>query len=198
MIDLSHKGKLISKIIIIFLLLFKLYYSDCISHSFEDLNYPKGFTLENGHQLMVTSKGIYSFYPGLTKIKYSYNFTDEQMMSTDLNSMADTINQIEISQFDGEEGGKKYVICLANDFIYFMDEEGKILYYQKIPDLIADYSIKLIAYKYYENDYYFIIAFNYHSDEHQRDVLAFRYYKIIKNINEEYEIYLHNAYDYVP
>ena len=180
MIDLSYSAKLISNKFIIFLFLFKIYYNDCISHSFEDLNYPKGFTLENGYQLMVTSKGIYSFYPGLTKIKYSYNFTNEQMMSTDLDSMADTINQIEISQFDGEEGGKKYVICLANDYIYFMNEEGKILHYQKISNLIADYSIKLIAYKYYENDYYFIIAFNYQIEENNRNVIAFRYYKIIK------------------
>ena len=197
MIDLSYKAKLISIKFIIFLFLFKIYYNDCISHSFEDLNYPKGFTLENGYHLMVTSKGIYSFSPGLTSINSYYNFTDEQKMSTDINTMADSINQIEISQFSGEDGGKKYVICLANDFIYFITEKGRIMYYQKIPDLNADYAIQLIAYKYYDEKYYFVIAFNYYSLESQKNILVFRYYKIITN-NRNYNILLDGSLNFEP
>ena len=139
MIYLSYKEKLASKIFILFLFLFNLYYNDSICQSFLDLNYPKGFTLESGYQLMVTNKGIYSFYPGLSSIKYYYNFTEEQKLSFDLYTMPDTVNQIEISQFSGEEGGKRYVICLAKDFLYFMDEKGQIMHNEYIPDITAEY-----------------------------------------------------------
>ena len=39
----------------------KILAEDCLTHSFSDLNYPKSLTLYNGYQLLVTSKGIYSF-----------------------------------------------------------------------------------------------------------------------------------------
>ena len=78
--NLFYKEKLISKTFILFLLLFKLYNNECLTHSFPELNYPIVFTLESEYQLMVTTKGIYSFNPTLDKIVYSYNFTDEQKM----------------------------------------------------------------------------------------------------------------------
>ena len=198
MIYLSYKEKLASKIFIIILFLFKICCNDSKCQSFLDLNYPKGLTLENGHQLLVTNKGIYSFYPGLSSIKYYYNFTEEQKITFNLYTMPDSVNQIEISQFSGEDGGKRYVICLAKDFLYFMDEKGKIMHNEYIPDITAEYCLKLIAYKYYENDYYFIIAYNYFSNEDNRNALALKYYKIIKNSNKEYEIILTNFYHYIP
>ena len=198
MIYLSYKEKLASKIFIIILFLFKLCYNDSKCQAFLDLNYPKGLTLENGYQLLVTNKGIYSFYPGLSSIKYYYNFTEEQKITFNLYTMPDSVNQIEISQFSGEDGGKRYVICLAKDFLYFMDEKGKIMHNEYIPDITAEHCLKLIAYKYYENDYYFIIAYNYFSNEENRNALALKYYKITKNSNKEYEIILINFYHYVP
>jgi len=113
-----YKEKLIIKTLILFIFLFRLYNNECLTHSFPDLNYPKVFTLENGYQLMVTTKGIYSFNPTLDIIVYSYNFTDEQKMTDinyiddDIDEKIDNINQVEISQFTDEEG-KKYAICFA-------------------------------------------------------------------------------------
>ena len=193
-----YKEKLIIKILILFLFLFRLYNNECLTHSFPDLNYPKVFTLENGYQLIVTTKGIYSFNPTLDVIVYSYNFTDEQKM-TDINYIdnnidekIDNINQVEISQFTDEEG-KKYAICFAKNYLYLLNKKGKLLYNELISDLNTDYSISLIAYKYSDNNYYFIIAFNCYSSEDSKNILQLRYYKINinnNNPNNKYEIQL--------
>ena len=75
---------------------------------------------------MITRTGIFTFYPSLNSFSYSYNFTDAQIMQDTLNSMEGTMNQVEISQFTDEEGGKRYVVCIANNYIYFMDEKENV------------------------------------------------------------------------
>ena len=120
---------------------------DCLTHSLIDLNFPKAKTLFNGYHLMVTSKGIYSFNPELTNILFSYNFTDEQKFSIDITKMKNTINQVEISQFSQKEG-KNYVICIANNYFYFMDEYGKMIFNQKLTSNInVDYPINFTIIK---------------------------------------------------
>ena len=158
---------------------------DCLTHSFSDLNYPKALTLYNGYQLLVTSKGIYSFESDLSNIVFHYNFTEEQKFSTDITKFKNSINQVELAQFNGENGGKKYVICLANDIIYFINENGKNIFYKELENKVeVDYSITLVAYKYYLGDYYFVIAYNsIDVNYYNIKVLTFFYYKII-NENE--------------
>ena len=72
---------------VLFLVLFNFCYNDCKTHSFEDIQYPKALTLDSGYHIMVTSKGIISFYPKLTNVYYSYNFTESQKMESLIFSM---------------------------------------------------------------------------------------------------------------
>ena len=118
----------------------------------------------------------------LSNIVFHYNFTKEQKFSTDINKFKNTINQVELAQFNGENGGKKYVICFANNIIYFINENGKIIFYKELENKVeADYSITLAAYKYYSGEYYFVIAYNsIDVNYHNVKVLTFFYYKIIK------------------
>ena len=158
---------------------------NCLTHSFTDLNYPKALTLYNGYQLLVTSKGIYCFDPDLSNIVFHYNFTEEQKFSTDINTFKNSINQVKLAQFNGENGGKKYVICLANNIIYFINETGKIIFFQELENKVeVNYSISLVAYKYFSGIYYFVITYNSIDFNYNNvKVVTFFYYKII-NENE--------------
>ena len=169
---------------IIYAFINKVFAEDCLTHSFSDLNYPKALTLYNGYQLLVTSKGIYSFEPDLSNIVFHYNFTEEQKFSTDLTKFKNSINQVELAQFNGENGGKKYVICFANNIIYFINENGKIIFYKELENKMeVDYSITLVAYK-YNSGYYFVIGYNsIDINSNNVKVVAFFYYKIINENN---------------
>ena len=157
--------KVLFEIIFIYLFFIKFCYnSECLSHSFHELKYVKALTLKNGYHLMVTRTGIFTFYPSLASFANSYNFTNEQILEDTLASMVGTMNQVEISQFIDEEGGEKYVICLANNYIYFMDEKGALITYFTISDLDASYSISLVSYLYSNGNYYFVIAYNIETD----------------------------------
>ena len=169
---------------IIYAFINKVFAEDCLTHLFSDLNYPKALTLYNGYQLLVTSKGIYSFEPDLSNIVFHYNFTEEQKFSTDLTKFKNSINQVELAQFNGENGGKKYVICFANNIIYFINENGKIIFYKELENKMeVDYSITLVAYK-YNSGYYFVIGYNsIDINSNNVKVVAFFYYKIINENN---------------
>ncbi len=184
--------KKITNIIIFFYFLLKLCYNECMTHSFPGLLYPKALTLNNSFQLLLTSTGIFSFYPKLTKVSFSYNFTSEQKMDVYLTSMKNTVNQNEISQFSEEEGGKKYVICLAKYYLYLLDEKGNMLTNQKLTEIETEYVHSLVAYKYSDKKYYFVIAYNSHdkfNDEYSLNYLNTFYYEIEKEGNQ-YEIKL--------
>ena len=177
-------------IIIIFLIFFEYSDNDCLTHSFPDLNLPTALTLENGFHLVVTSTGIYSFFPKLTKIKSNYNYTTDQKMETDPYHMEGTINQNEISQFISDDGYKKHVICLAKYYLYFMNEKGEVLFNKKLSELSTQNSLSLIAYHYSEGNYYFVVGYN--KMVHPKNSIMFYYYKIetkgnnIKNLSLEY------------
>ena len=188
---LSSKIFFIENILIFILLLNFSFNSDCLSHSFKDLKFGKVLTLENGYHLMITTTGIFTFYPSLASFSYSYNFTDDQRIKDTLDSMKGTMNQVEISQFTNEEGGKSYVVCIANNYIYFMSEKGVVFNNFKITDLDASYTLSLLSYIYYNENYYFVIAYN------SENFLMLRYYKIYKQ-NNEYEITLDKSNQFTP
>ena len=166
---------------ILCLLLKKIYSTDCKTNSFNYLSYPKSKTLSNGYHIMISSEGIYSLTPKLTKIAHSYTFTESQKFGVDdIHKVKNTINQVEISQYSDEEEGKKYVIIYANNYIYLLNEYGKVKYFQELDDKIeTDNSITLVAYKYQDNIYYFILAHNEINSSNQK-ITSFYYYKIIK------------------
>ena len=167
--------KKITNIIIFFYFLLKLCYNECMTHSFPGLLYPKALTLNNSFQLLLTSTGIFSFYPKLTKVSFSYNFTSEQKMDVYLTSMKNTVNQNEISQFSEEEGGKKYVICLAKYYLYLLDEKGNMLTNQKLTEIETEYVHSLVAYKYSDKKYYFVIAYNSHDKFNDTIIKLFKF-----------------------
>ena len=156
--------KIILYYFIFSLLLINIYSDDCLTHSFPDLSYPKSKTLFNGYHIMVTAEGIFSFNPKLTKIEYSYNFTTSQKFSVETDDMKNTINQVEISQFSDEDGGKEYVVIYANNYIYFLNEYGNLKFSQKIEDankIDTENSITLVAFQYKNGVYSFILAYNF-------------------------------------
>ena len=179
-----HKNILINLIIYIILILEKVFSDDCLTNSFSGLTYPKAKTLSNGYHLMISAEGIFSLTPTLSKIVFSYYFTEEQKFSTDVRYMKNTINQVEISQFSGEEGEEKYILCLSNNYIYFLTPYGKVLFNKELTYKIdIDYKINLIAYKYFSNNYYFIIAY---TNLVTNKTMFFYYYKIVGQNNIEF------------
>ena len=171
----------------IFILLFSFKFclnNECKVTSYMDLHYVKALTLENGYHLMVTQSGIYSYLPGLSSFSYNYNFTSNQTLNGNIDSMENNINQVEISQFSKEEGGNAYIVCLAKNYIYFMDEKGEILINEKLSDFGASNTISLTAYKYYNNEYYFIIAYNIVSKSEYCYCLSLNYYNIVFESNK--------------
>ena len=186
---LSHKRFEMKKFIFILLILLKFCHNDeCKLTSFLDLNYVKALTLENGYQLMVTKTGIFSFYPGLASFAYNYNFTGDQILDDGVDSMENTINQVEISQFIKEEEGKRYILCLAKNYIYFMNEKGEIFINEKLSDFGKN-TISLTAYKYFNDSYYFIIAYNMDFFDNNEYTIRMNYYNIYKE-NGQYVIKL--------
>ena len=190
---MNSKNVLFEKFII-FLLLLKFYSnSECLSHSFHELKYAKALTLKSGYHLMVSITGIFTFYPGLSSFANNYNFTNDQILENTLVSMKGTMNQIEISQFTDEEEGKRYIVCFANNYIYFLGEKGALINYFKISDLDALYTISLVSYLYSNGNYYFVIAYN----SENNNSLVLRYYKIFKQ-NNKYEMILDKTNNFSP
>ena len=144
-----HKVALI--IFIYNIILEKVFSDDC---SFPGLTFWKAKTLSNGYHLLVTHEGIFSFKPRLSKIAFSYTFTEEQKLEQSLETMKNTINQVEISQFSGDDGEEKNILCYANNYIYFLTPYGQVIFNQILENKIeVDYEINLIAYNYYNNEY---------------------------------------------
>ena len=163
--------------IIVSLIIIKINSDDCLINSIPDLKYPKLKTLFNGYHIMVSVQGIFSINPGLTKIEYSYIFTESQKFTEDVDNVKNTINQVEISQFSNEEGGKEYVVIYASNYIYFLNEYGKLKFYQELEKnnkINTDNSINLVAYKYKNGVYSFILEYN------DVNIIMFYYYIITK------------------
>ena len=156
----NNKNSFIFKLIE-FIFLFFFYQTnanDCNTHSFPELNYPTSITLSNEYKVMITMNGIYSFYPKLSSIAYSYNFTGEQIIPK--NDSISYVYKSDISQFSGEDGENKYVLCLINHFLYILDEKGKFLFSKDMSSFIDLYKYySLVPYKYSNDIYYFIISY---------------------------------------
>ena len=149
---------LLLELMLLLLCLKKVKGEDCITHSYLEFNYLKAITLDNEYKVIVTKTGIYSFYPKLSSIAYSYNFTGDQILSE--GESLSFINNADLSQFSGEEGGNKYILCLIKQTVYVMSEKGNLLFYKDIDDDLLIYqSSTLVAYKYLDNEYFFTIGF---------------------------------------
>ena len=77
---------------------------------------------------MISTQGIYSLYPNLSDIAYSYTFT-----SFPINSMDEAqsfISNGDISQFSGkdDENEKDYILILINRVLFVLSERGEVLF----------------------------------------------------------------------
>ena len=166
-----------------FYLLNFCYNEVCITHSFPDLKYAKVLTLENGHQLMVSTTGIISFYPGLGTYSNTCTFTEDQKIEEGVDSMGNTINQVEIAQFSDEEGGKRYILAIAKNYLYFMNEKGVLFFSQKLENFDTNSNISLKPYKYANNKYTFIIAYNKYNNANNKNCLFLHFFTIDQSFN---------------
>ena len=179
-----YKGFTKITFMILLTVLFKFCYNeDCMTHSIPDQKYVKALTLENGFQLMVTTTGIFRFNPEFSKISSVYEFTDKEQLEEG-EMMQNTINQVEITQFSAEEGGKNYILCLAKNVIYYMNEKGDLFFHVELPPLEAQHTISLTAYKYFDEKYYFIIAYNSCFENYNQFFLKLGYYFLDKEDGE--------------
>ena len=169
---------------IVFFLIFlfgKIKSDNCIANSFSDLSYAKTITLDNNYKVMLSATGIYSFDPELSDIKYSYDFNEDQEIPE--NEEANYISNGDISQFSGEDGETKYVLCLIRQIIYVLTENGEVIYYKDISNELSSYaSISLVAYKYSNNIYYFILS---HIISYSYELRTLHYKIIFKDENVE-------------
>ena len=149
---------------IFFVIIKKIFSEDCNTHTFSEKHFPKVLTLSNEYKLMITMSGIYSFYPKLSSIAYSYNFTKQQMPATNFEEGQNYIDKADMSQFSGDddENEIKYVLCIVCKVIYVISEKGKVLFYKDISEDLngADLPISLVAYKYLDGIYYFTVGYN--------------------------------------
>ena len=123
---------------------------------------------------MINIKGIYSFDSKLSTMTYSYNFTSNQIPFDNIDKAKDFINFGDISQFSGDEDENKYVLIYINNIVYVLTEKGKVLFFQSLSNKLGDFPISLVAYKYDNNTYYFVLGYN----NIQVSDLCFYYYKI--------------------
>ena len=185
-----YKNNLFTKnlllILFLSLLFIKITHEDCQTHSFPELRFPKVITLLNGYKLMITIKGIYSFYSNLSTMAYSYNFTSDQIPLDNIDKAKACINLGDISQFSGDENENNYVLIYINNIVYVLTEKGKVLFFQSLSLIEGNYQISLVAYKYDNDIYYFVIGYNNYINYD----LCLYYYKMIFTSENEGNIIL--------
>ena len=164
---------------------------NCIIESFPDLQYLKSETLLNGYILMMTTTGIYSFNPlnSITKFEFSYNFTEEQILSYN------DIFNAQISQFSNVNEGNDYVLCYVKNFIYVLNNKGKYLFYENldIPHENINFA-SIIAYQYKYSFYNFFLI--YISKEDQNCYFFINNYRLtIKKEEHNMTLYYKNTFD---
>ena len=135
---------------------------DLKTNSFPELKFPKSITLINGYIVVLTSSGIYSFYPNLDNKVHSYEFQSDEI----LDNIQDSITNAYFAQFDDIDDQLKYVLCAFNQLIYVISEEGEVLFKYNIGGDINNENHPLTLTAYYSTDYilYFLIGYNKRED----------------------------------
>ena len=151
--------------------------------------YPKVIRLSNGYTILMTWLGIYSFYPDVITEETYYIFSATLVP---INSEEEGQNLIEhacISQFSGEddENEVRYLLILINKVLIVFSEKGYYLFYKDISsELISNNILSVVAYKYSNNNYFFVIGY---TDIYSLNYL-FSYYKISFDSNNSSQINL--------
>ena len=125
---------------------------------YPESKFPKSITLINGYKVVLTSTGIYSFYPNFDYIIKTYNFSSDEIPD----NIQDYITNADFTQFDDIEDEQKYVLCAFYKFIYVISEEGEVLFNKNIGSDInnENFPLTLTAYKYINSQIYFLIGYN--------------------------------------
>ena len=166
------------------LLFIKITHENCQNYPYPDLRFPKTLILSSKYILVLTIKGIYSFNQDLNGFAYSYIFTSDQISSNNTDEAKLSLSNSDISQFLDNEIENKYALIYINKNIYVLNEMRKVLFYKNLDINSGDYPISLVAYKYENNIYYFIIGYN--NNQTYEPVLY--YYKLTLTNEKEGEI----------
>ena len=168
----------------------------CITRDFNDYKYtcPKSFELNNLNILIIFDDGIYVYDPLLSNRKYEYKFSlfDSNLIIDTTTVYKDvyvlSCSLIGISQYD--EGDQLVIVLIKNSIILLLSDKGE---YKCKQDLSSEINSKnsdsIIAYKYSDNFYYFVVSYVDGSNN-----LAFFYYKMKNDCNELNKIYSTNTY----
>jgi hypothetical protein len=163
--------------------LFHIIYSgsdECEISFYDDISYPKTESLSNGYKILISAEGIYSFIPSLSRTIYSYNFTEEQKITE---NMEDEIYKSQICQFSNENGSDEYVLCYIKNTIYVLDKTGKFLFSEKLNYTISSSnSLSLVCNKYEREtqNYIFFIIYNSLKDNPSKLIINGYYLFFIK------------------
>ena len=180
---------------IIFIIEFILLFSfeivksnDCIFRTYSHLQYIKAITLDNNNKVMLSRYGIFTYEPKLLEPIDTHAFSNEQKLDED--DLINTILKADISQFSGEDGETKYVLCIVRKIVYVLNDNGKVIFYKDISSKLNSNSyISLVPFKYSNNSYYFILAYL-----KEYYYLSLQYYEITFNGENVDEITF--LYDY--
>ena len=175
---------------------FKILSDDCQITYLPKLHFPKSETLSNGYIIIITNTGIYSIdsLSNNYKINLSYNFTEEQKLT--INNEEKEIYQAQISQFQNENEGKDYVLCLVKNFLYILTNKGKFLFYKNLDITFEkEDSVSLISYDYNNKFYNFFILYVTKKDKKCYDIINYYKLNIINKNKGEINLYYNNSID---
>ena len=127
--------------------------SKCLSRNMTTISHPNMNTLDNDRKILIASNGITVYNKDMTIIYFHYNFPSNITIKDN-----NDISKTNIAQFL-EDNGEKYIICLIQNYILILDENGE-LYLDTFLNFIPKNAISLIPYKYESSKYYFIIAYS--------------------------------------
>jgi hypothetical protein len=127
--------------------------SKCLSRKMTTISHPNMNTLDNDRKILIASNGITVYNKDMTIIYYHYDLPPNITIEDN-----NDISKTNIAQFL-EDNGEKYIICLIQNYILILDENGE-LYLDTFLNFIPKNAISLIPYKYESSKYYFIIAYS--------------------------------------
>ena len=126
----------------------------------ENSEYPHSLILSNGNLLIVHKTGINLYNPSVTNTLKQYNFTEENIISTEKENSVTCL-------FQEEETGNNYIFILAKNILYIFSQNLE----NKLISNLGEYLItepnshecttyyNFLFYKFKDEYYYFFVVF---------------------------------------
>ena len=94
--------------------------SKCLSRNMTTISHPNMNTLDNDRKILIASNGITVYNKDMTIIYYHYDLPPNITIEDN-----NDISKTNIAQFL-EDNGEKYIICLIQNYILILDENGEL------------------------------------------------------------------------